>query len=422
LKAEVLTIGSELLVPGRGDTNTAYLIEELTALGIPVIHRATVWDDRSAISEAARQALARADLIAVTGGLGPTSDDLTREAFADALGLTLRIDEGVSKAIRRRFESRGIAMPEVNQKQAQVLEGADVLANPVGTAPGLWIPVSAAGGSAVVILLPGPPPELHAVFETHVVPRLKKKTAGGVVYRTKRLFVAGLPESVVEQKVGAVYRNVDNPRTTILASPGQVEIHLNAQGRSASEADRANEALAKEMRMALGERIFSERGESLEEVVGRLLTEKSLTIALAESCSGGLISHRLTQVPGSSRYVERGFVTYSNESKVELLGVDEELLRQHGAVSHEVADAMARGARARARTDVAVAVTGIAGPAGGSAEKPVGLVFLAVSDAGGCVVRRVQFPGNRAQVKRWSSQMALDLLRWRLLGKEPPES
>ena len=430
MNAEILTIGSELLTPGRQDTNAAYLIDQLASLGILVIHRATIPDDRRAIAEAAEQALARSDLVIATGGLGPTSDDVTREGFGDALSLALRVDAGILETIRRRFERRGIAMPEVNRKQAEVLEGAEILANAVGTAPGLWLTVPTAGtpgrlaAAKEVILLPGPPPELHSVFETHVLGRLARLAASakGIVYVTQRLFVAGLPESVVEERIGAIYREIENPRTTILASPGQVEIHLVAKAGTASEASATNEALASKIRVVLGNHIFSEAGESLEEVVGRLLAERSLSLAVAESCTGGLITHRLTEVAGSSRYVERGFVTYSNASKVELLGVDAELIRSHGAVSPEVAESMARGARTRAGTDIAIAVTGIAGPSGGTAEKPVGLVFIAVCDEGACLVHRFLFPGNRVQVKRWSSQMALDLLRWRLLGEEIPPS
>ncbi|HEY7697120.1 MAG TPA: nicotinamide-nucleotide amidohydrolase family protein, partial [Vicinamibacteria bacterium] len=226
----------------------------------------------------------------------------------------------------------------------------------------------------------------------------------------------------VEQRIGSMYRDIENPRTTILASPGQVEIHTVAQAATASEANAINAALASNVRTVLGNHIFSEAGESLEEVVGRLLAERSLSLSVAESCTGGLITHRLTEVAGSSRYLERGFVTYSNESKVDLLGVDAGLIRSHGAVSAEVAESMARGARTRAGTDFAIAVTGIAGPSGGTAEKPVGLVFIAVCDESACLVRRFLFPGNRVLVKRWSAQMALDLLRWRLLGEEIPPS
>jgi len=424
LQAEVLTIGSELLTPGRVDTNAAYLMERLAAIGVPVIHRATVEDDRLAIAEAARQAVARAELVLVTGGLGPTSDDLTREGFADALGLGLSVDEHVLAGIRLRFQRRGLTMPDVNRKQAMVFEGAEVLANEAGSAPGLWISLPANRAEKTgreVVLLPGPPLELRSMFELMVLPRLAVR-ARGVVYRTKRLLIAGLAESSVEQEVGWIYGNVDNPRTTILASPGQVELRLTARAATAGEADALNEALAKRLRDALGSRIFSEEGRSLEEVVGSMLAERSLSLAVAESCTGGLIAHRLTEVSGSSRYLERGFVTYSNQSKAELLGVDMDLIRTHGAVSQEVAESMAKGARMRAGTDLGVAVTGIAGPTGGTANKPVGLAFIAVSDESGCVARRLQLPGGRSQVKWWSSQAALDLLRMRLKERYPSPS
>ncbi len=417
MNAQLLIVGSELLTPGSNDTNSAYLIERLASAGIPVVFRATVGDDRDAIAEAARQALARADLVVATGGLGPTSDDVTREGFADALGLAMDLDEVVLEGIRLRFERRGFTMAEVNRKQALVPEGAKVLANDVGTAPGLWItatPPAIKGGAKDVVLLPGPPHELQSIFESQVLPRLAER-ASGVVYRTKQLFIAGLPESSVEQKVGPIYGEYDNPSTTILASAGQVEIRLTARASTPTEADTGNEELASKLRDVLGTKIFSETGESLEAVVGHLLSERSLTIAVAESCTGGLIAHRLTEVPGSSRYVERGFVTYSNESKVELLGVPDALIRAHGAVSEEVAKSMAEGARNKAGTDLAVAVTGIAGPDGGSVEKPVGLVFIAVSDGKVSVVRRLRIPGARSQVKWWSSQAALNLLRLHIL-------
>ena len=420
MNAQVLTVGSELLTPGRNDTNSTYLIERLASAGIPVIFRATVGDDRAAIADAAGEALARADLVLVTGGLGPTSDDVTREGFADAVGLSLTLDEEVLEGIRLRFERRGLTMAEVNRKQALVPEGAEVLANNVGTAPGLWIRVGGArseGRPKDVVLLPGPPHELQPIFESQVLPRLAER-ARGIVFCTKQLFIAGLPESSVEQAVGPIYGEYDNPSTTILASPGQVEIRLTARASTATEADAANEELASKLREVLGTKIFSEEGEPLEEVVGRLLSERSLSLAVAESCTGGLIAHRLTEIPGSSRYVERGFVTYSNESKVELLDVPGSLIRTHGAVSEEVAESMGEGARKRAGTDLAVAVTGIAGPGGGSPQKPVGLVFIAVCDERGSVVRRLQIPGGRSQVKWWSSQAALNSLRLHVLKQD----
>ena len=417
MNAQLLIVGSELLTPGRSDTNSTYLVERLASVGIPVVFRAIVGDDRDAIAEAARQALARADLVLVTGGLGPTSDDVTREGFADALGLAMHLDEDVLEGIRLRFERRGYTMAEVNRKQALVPQGARVLANDSGTAPGLWIslaPPAIPHGAKDVVLLPGPPHELRSIFELHVLPGLAER-AQGVIYRTQQLFLAGLPESTLEEKVGSIYGGYDNPRTTILASAGQIEIRLTAKASTAIEADAANEELAGKLRDVLGNKIFSETGQSLEEVVGRLLSERSLSIAVAESCTGGLISHRLTEVSGSSHYLERGFVTYSNQSKVELLGVSAELIGSHGAVSEEVAKAMAEGARHKAGTDLALAVSGIAGPRGGSAEKPVGLVFIALCDEKMCTVRRLSIPGDRSQVKWWSSQAALNLLRLHML-------
>jgi nicotinamide-nucleotide amidase len=332
----------------------------------------------------------------------------------------MNLDEHVLEGIRLRFEGRGLTMAEVNRKQALVPEGAKVLANGVGTAPGLWItltPPAIKEGTKDVVLLPGPPHELQSIFESQVLPKLAER-ARGVVYRTQQLYIAGLPESSVEQMVGPIYGEYDNPSTTILASAGQVEIRLTARASTATEADTANEELARKLRDVLGTKIFSEKGESLEEVVGRLLSERSLTIAVAESCTGGLIAHRLTEVPGSSRYLERGFVTYSNESKVEMLDVPNDLIRARGAVSKEVAESMAEGARRKAGTDLAVAVTGIAGPQGGSADKPVGLVFIAVCDGKVSAVRRLSIPGTRSQVKQWSSQAALNLLRLHVLGQD----
>lgn len=419
MKAEILTIGSELLEPGRVETNSTYLIDQLASAGIPVIFHTSVGDDRSAISDAAGKAISRAEVVLATGGLGPTSDDVTREGFADALGLELYLDEDVLQGIRHRYAVRGLEMPEVNIRQAMIFQDAEILPNPAGTAPGQWVlrPPSGDGkrGNSI-ILLPGPPSELAAVFETEVLPRLKKQGAAAV-YRIKSLRVAGLPESVVEQKVGAIYRRYDNPRTEMLASPGQVEIRLIGRGPGADQADEVIEGLSAKLRHVLGEHIFSESGESLEHVVGMQLRESGKAIAVAESCTGGLITHRLTEIPGSSHYLERGFVTYSNASKVELLGVPEDLIRSQGAVSDQVAKAMASGARTRAGTDLGLAVTGIAGPAGASADKPVGLVFIALCDERETIVRRFQLPGGRSQVKWWTSQMALNLLRLHLLKK-----
>jgi nicotinamide-nucleotide amidase len=338
------------------------------------------------------------------------------------LGLDLVLDEKILESIRKRFARRDLEMPQVNRQQALVHRGAEVLTNPAGTAPGLWIRTSTANPGNVpvsknVVLLPGPPRELVSVFETRVLPQLVDH-GRGAVYRTKRVLVAGLAESSVEQKVGVICREHRNPRTTILASAGQVEIRLTARGNSPAEAEEAIESLATRLREILGHHIFSELGEKLEDVLGRMLRRRTLTLAVAESCTGGLITHRLTESPGSSDYLERGLVTYSNRSKIDELGVPEDLLLRFGAVSDEVGRAMAKGVRERAGTDLGLAVTGIAGPGGGSDEKPVGLVFIALSDREGERVRRFNLPGGRSEVKWWTSQLALNLVRMRLL-EEP---
>ncbi len=301
-------------------------------------------------------------------------------------------------------------MPDVNRRQAMVLEGAEVLENRRGSAPGLFVRRS---DGRLVVLLPGPPRELEPLFDELVAPRLAP-AAGGTFYRTRKLWVAGLPESSVEQKIVSVYRDYQNPLTTILASAGQVEIRLTAKGTSVAEADALNEELGSKLRAILGEHVFSEHEESLEQVIGELLVERSWRISVAESLTGGLIAHRITQVPGASRYFDMGFVTYSNEAKTELLGVPPELLPRVGAVSEEVARAMAAGARLRAGSDLAVAVTGIAGPTGATKEKPVGLVYVGLATADDVRAERFQFPGDRRYVKRWTSQTALNLVRLEL--------
>jgi nicotinamide-nucleotide amidase len=417
MNAAIIVVGSELLEPGRTDTNSAYLIEKLASIGIPVVWLLRVGDDRAHIAEAARLASARADVVVATGGLGPTSDDTTREGFADAMDLELALDEEVMEQIRHRFAKRGYRMPEVNRRQAMVPAGAKVLPNRGGTAPGLWLTWAASGKTrSEVILLPGPPREVKTVFEEHVLPELEGR-GGDWVYRRRRLHVAGLTESAVEEAIGHLYRKRDNPRTAILASAGQIEIHLTARSRHPSGAEDLLDELAGRIRAALGQHVFSELGETLEQVLGRLLLKAGKTVSVAESCTGGLISHRLTDVPGSSAYFERGYVTYSNESKVELLGVPMDLILSHGAVSEQVARSMATGARERGRSDIALAVTGIAGPGGGSVDKPVGLVFIAVADEKGETVERYRLPGGRSRIKLWTSQLALNMLRLRLLER-----
>lgn len=411
MRAEILAVGSELLTPLRSDTNALWLTERLLELGIEVGARVTVADDAALLTSAFRAALQRADLVIATGGLGPTEDDLTREAAAAALGRELPRDAGLLSALEARFRSFGRVMAPVNAKQADLIEGGRSLENPRGSAPGMQVEQD----GRLLFLLPGPPVEMKPMFLEQVRPVLAAR-AGGSLLRTRVLRLASVSESDVEQAVAPLYKTFTNPRTTILSAPGQVELHLVAQGRSEAELEERLEELAVGMRELLPGRIYSEDGRELHEVVAGLLVERGATLALAESCSGGLLASRLTSVPGASRFLERAFVSYSNASKVQELGVAEELLLAHGAVSAEVAGAMAAGARRAAGSDYGAAITGIAGPDGGTPEKPVGLVYLALCGPSGERVRRAVFPGDRERVRHQSAQALLELMRRALLG------
>jgi nicotinamide-nucleotide amidase len=414
VRAELLAIGSELLGPLRSETNSLWLTERLLEAGVGVVARATVADDPALIEAALATALSRADVVIATGGLGPTADDLTREAAAAALGRGLHRDGRILEALRARFARFGRRMSPLNEKQADVIDGAVVLANARGTAPAQRIDHD----GRLLVLLPGPPGEMKPLFQEHVLPLLRART-GTRVIRTRVLRIAAMGESDVDQLAAPVYRAFDNPRTTILGAAGQVELHLVGDGASEMEAESRIESLARALREALPGRIFSEDGRELPQVVAELLRGRHLTLALAESCTGGLLSARLTDVPGASAIFDRSFVTYSNRAKVEELGVEASLLDSHGAVSAEVAAAMAAGARRIARVDVGVAITGIAGPEGGTADKPVGLVFTAMDGAAGTDVRRSHFPGGRERVRHQATQVALEMLRRGLLGLEP---
>jgi nicotinamide-nucleotide amidase len=414
VKAELLAIGSELLVPGRAETNATYITGRLLELGIGVAARLTLADDLALVESAFRQALARAEVVIATGGLGPTEDDLTREAAAAALGRPLRREARLVEELKARFARFGRPMAPVNEKQADVIEGGRVLPNPRGTAPGQAVEAD----GRMLVLLPGPPREMQPMLEEQVLPLLRPMAAGRVL-RMRVLRIASMGESEVEQIVAPIYKTFTNPLTTILGGAGQVELHLAAHGSSLAEAEERIEALAAGIRGALPGRIYSEDGRELHEVVAALLIERRLTVAIAESCTGGMLSARLTEVPGASGFLERAYVAYSNRSKVELLGVDPSLLEAHGAVSEPVAAAMAAGARRAAGADFGVAITGIAGPAGGTADKPVGLVFIAIEGPGGGRVRRAHFPGDRERIRQQACQAALEMLRRALLRLDP---
>jgi nicotinamide-nucleotide amidase len=410
LTAEIIAVGSELLTPFRTDTNSLWLTDRLNTIGVEVKLKTIVGDDDARLEETIRDALKRSGVVILTGGLGPTEDDITRKIAARALGRRLSLDERVLEDIRAKFLRWGRKMPEINARQAMVMEGASVLPNPNGSAPGMYLEHD----SRVVVLLPGPPREMKPMFDTHVLPKLSER-AGGVRVARRVLRVAGLGESAVDERIAPVYTQYKNPQTTILFTNTDIEIHLTAQGKTEQEAELLLDGLSGQLEERLGDSVFAFRGETMEEVVGLRLAVSGFTVAVAESCTGGLIAHRLTEVAGSSSYFMEGVVTYSNESKTRLLGVPEELIGRHGAVSAEVAEAMAEGVKRRAATDFGLAVTGVAGPGGGTVEKPVGLVYVSLSDDAHTEHRRLMLPGDRHLIRWRASQAALDLLRRRLI-------
>ena len=412
--AAIIAVGSELLTPGKVDTNSLFITQTLNDLGIAVAFKSIVGDDRAELTAHVAHALQRHRVLILTGGLGPTDDDLTREVVAARLGLAMHEDPELITVMERRFASRGWTMPAVNRRQAQVPEGATVLANPNGTAPGLWL----THDGAVIVLLPGPPREMKPMMAGEVRSRLLA-LAGDTRLHRRLVRVSGKGESAVEEVVQPIYSRwlAQDPRieTTILAGLGQVELHLVLQSTDAARAALVLAVAVAELTAALGQDVVSTDGRGLEAVVGDLLRSRGWSVALAESCTGGLATSRLTDVPGSSDYVERSVVAYSNQAKVELLGVPVALIQQHGAVSEAVAVAMAEGIRDRAGVNVGVGITGIAGPGGGSDDKPVGTVCIAVAGAR-TEVRTFRFPGGREMVKAMSANWAIDLLRRQLLA------
>jgi nicotinamide-nucleotide amidase len=410
LSAEIIAVGSELLASDKTDTNSLWLTEQLNRLGIDVKLKTIVGDDDARLEEVVKDAVKRSRVVITTGGLGPTEDDITRKVVARALKRRLTLSEPMLAELRERFKSFGMNMPERNSRQAMVIDGAEVLPNPNGSAPGLYLDHE----GCAVALFPGPPREMKPMFENHLQTRLEK-LAGDVRFARRVLRVAGMGESAVDERIAPIYSKYQNPQTTILFNSSEIEVHLRAQGRTEKDAEALLDDLSLKIEEELGNAVFSFRGEKMEEVVGRSLAIKGFTLAVAESCTGGLISERLTNVPGSSKYFVEGLVTYSNESKTRLLGVDKKLILEFGAVSQQVARDMARGVRHRAKTDFGLAVTGIAGPDGGSEEKPVGLVFIALADDAHTEHKRFVLPGDRELIRWRASQAALDMLRRRLI-------
>ncbi len=417
LRAAIIAVGSELLTPFRTDTNSLFITSRLNDLGVEVVVKVVVGDRRDELAAVVGESLRRADLLVLTGGLGPTADDVTRAGGVGRARPAARRGRRHRRADpRSASRGAGLEMPAVNRVQAQVMRGAVVLSNANGTAPGQWIERA----SQVVLLLPGPPREMRPMLEAVLAERVEPRASGARLYR-RVIRIAGRTESDVEQVTQPVYSRFaewqPQVATSILAAPGQIELHFSVRAENPERGDAILDRATSEILAVVGDDVFSTDGRSLEQVVGDLLRRRGWRIATAESCTGGLVASRLSDVPGSSDYLERGIVAYSNQTKTELLGVPEDVISEHGAVSEAVGGAMAAGMRTRARVDVAVGITGIAGPGGGSEEKPVGTVVVAVAWASGVVVRRHRFPGGRDQVKWFASQAALNMVRQVLEGR-----
>ncbi len=405
-EAEIIAVGSELLRTQRVDTNSLFITDQLNALGVEVRRKMVVGDDRELLAASVREALDRVEVVILTGGLGPTEDDLTRDAVAAATGRKLVFREELRDAIAARFQRMNRKMAEINLRQAYAVDGAEALDNPNGTAAGQWLE----HGNRVVMLLPGPPHEMKPMFTNHCVPRLALRLPAQVI-RTRFYRVAGMGESDLDQLIAPVYTKYTNPVTTILAAPSDIQIHLRARCDTAEQAEALLAEVGPPIEALLGDRIYSRNGDSLEATVGALLAARNATVSVAESCTGGLLGQRLTSIAGSSKYFVGGFLVYSDSMKEQLLGVDPQLIAAHTSVSEEAARAMAEGARNRTGSTFSVSVTGEAGPESASGA-PVGTVFIAVAAPDReTETRRLQLPGDRARVRTFAAQAALDFLR-----------
>jgi competence/damage-inducible protein CinA-like protein len=414
MKAEIIAVGSEMLTPHRTDTNSLYLTDKLNGIGVGVAFKGVVGDRRKDLAGAIRTALGRVDILIVMGGLGPTEDDLTREAVADALGLTLRRDATQVAALHARAASWRISMPPNNLKQADVLEGAELLPNANGSAPGQFIDTAFEGYRKLVFLVPGPPHECKALFDGECVPRLRDLVPLRAI-ATRTLKAAMIAESQADKLIAPIYTTYPDVETTILAHTGDIQLTLICARPELEAAQQRVDELAGKLEEALDEWIYSSEGESLEQIVLYYLGLRQATLAVAESCTGGLIAQRITSVPGSSRSFVGGAVVYSDQLKQAFAGVSPDLIAQHGAVSEEVAKALANGIRIRTGATIGLGITGIAGPTGATETKPIGLVHIAVSDAQKTDTLERTFRGDRQRVREWAAQQALDLVRRRLM-------
>jgi len=414
MNAEIIAIGSELLTPWRQDTNSLFVTERLNKLGVNVIFKTIVGDRPKHLVDAVRNALGRTDVIVVMGGLGPTEDDLTREAVAEALKITIKRNPELIAQLYTRAAQRRMTMPRNNEKQADVLEGATVLENPKGSAPGQWLDTVYGTHRKLVMLLPGPPSELKPMFDAQCVPRLKDALPPRFI-ATRVLKAALIAESQADARIAPIYGQFTDVDTTILAHLGDIQVNLLCTKPTMELAQARVDALANRLEEELDDLVYSSHGERLEQIVLFYLEMKGATLSVAESCTGGLISQRLTSISGSSRSFFGGAVVYSNELKSEFANVPPSVLERHGAVSKETAEALAEGIRERCDTTLGVGVTGIAGPTGGTEEKPVGLVYIGVSDGKKTDVVERRFTGDRGRIRSYAAQTALDLVRRKLM-------
>ena len=405
MDAEIIAVGSELLTHDRVDTNSLFITEQLNALGVEVRRKLIVGDDRKRLETAIRQSLSVADVLVLTGGLGPTEDDVTRDAVAAALGRGMHFSEEIRGWIEARLRRINRPMAENNKRQAFVIEGAEVLPNPRGTAPGQWIEAD----GHLIMLMPGPPGELKPLFVNECVPRLQRHLPP-LAIRARFYRVAGMGESDLDALIAPVYTKYENPATTILAGMGDIQIHLRARAESAERAEELLNEVAPRIEELIGDRLYSRNGDTLEATVGAMLRERGATLSVAESVTGGMIGERITSVAGSSEYFVGGFLTYTDQMKTALVGVDPALIEEHTAVSEEVARAMAEGARARTCSTYALSITGEAGPVS-STGVPAGTLYLGFASAERSEVRKISVPGDRYRIRMLGAQSALDFLR-----------
>ena len=414
MRSEIIAVGSEMLTPHRQDTNSLYLTEKLNEIGVTLAFKTIVGDRRKDLVNSIRTALSRVDILILMGGLGPTEDDLTREAVTDALSITLRRDAAQVAALHARAATMRTTMPSNNLKQADVLEGAILLQNPNGSAPGQWLDTTFNGYRKLIALVPGPPHECKPLFDAQCMPRLREAVPRRFI-ATRTLKAAMIAESQANKLLAPIYTTYEDVETTILAHAGDIQLTLQCTKPDLETAQQRVDELASRLEEALEDWLYSSQGETLEQIVLYYLGLRQATLAVAESCTGGLIAKRITSVPGASRSFLGGAIVYSDALKTAFAGVPADLIAQHGAVSAEVAKSLAQGIRLRTGADIGLGITGIAGPTGATETKPVGLVYVAVSDAQGTESAERTFRGDRNRIREWASQYALDLVRRRLM-------